>query len=259
MIPLALSVLGASVVGSPHCAGMCGGIAGCCSGVGCSSTKAAVATGSAYHATRLVSYATVGAIAGAFGSALEEGGAMVGIQRIAAIAAGVTVALIGTSMLLSAAGIGTRTWKLPGIVQRAISAIHRAASTMAPLKRSILLGLATPLLPCGWLWAFAAVAAGTASAAEGAVVMAMFWLGTVPILVAVGSSISVLGGSKRRALAGLAGVSLIAVGIYTASARADLSGLIAMRLSEQAARADGGPQDPAKVVPACCVKEGGTP
>ncbi len=259
MITIALSVLGASVVGSPHCAGMCGGIAGCCSGAGCTSVRGAVVAGSAYHGARFVSYAAVGAIAGAFGSALEEGGALVGVQRVAAIAAGATVALIGLSMLLSAFGIGGRAWKLPGILQRMISAIHRAAATMAPLKRSIIIGLATPLLPCGWLWAFAAVAAGTASALEGAVVMAMFWLGTVPILVAVGSSIGALGASKRRALAGLAGLSLVAVGIYTASARADLSGLIAHRLSEQAARTDGALQDPTKLVPACCAKEGVAP
>jgi sulfite exporter TauE/SafE len=42
------------------------------------------------------------------------------------------------------------------------------------------------LLPCGLLYGALAAAAGTASAAGGALAMAAFALGTVPALIAVG-------------------------------------------------------------------------
>ncbi|MBE7450024.1 MAG: sulfite exporter TauE/SafE family protein [Kofleriaceae bacterium] len=41
--------------------------------------------------------------------------------------------------------------------------------------RAALLGLLSAALPCGWLWAFVVVAAGTGSPVGGALVMTAFW------------------------------------------------------------------------------------
>ncbi len=48
--------------------------------------------------------------------------------------------------------------------------------------RGLLLGLATALLPCGWLYSFVLVAAATGHPVWGMCSMAVFWLGTVPAL-----------------------------------------------------------------------------
>jgi len=53
------------------------------------------------------------------------------------------------------------------------------------MQRAYLIGLATTLLPCGWLYTFVVVAAGTGSALAGANVMFVFWVGTIPMLTAV--------------------------------------------------------------------------
>jgi sulfite exporter TauE/SafE len=56
-----------------------------------------------------------------------------------------------------------------------------------PVVRAGATGLLTTLLPCGWLYAFVAVAAGSGSAFNGAATMVFFWLGTIPALTVLGA------------------------------------------------------------------------
>ncbi|MCE9619654.1 MAG: sulfite exporter TauE/SafE family protein [Planctomycetes bacterium] len=233
MIALLASVLVASLVGSSHCAGMCGGIAAFCGGAGECGGRRSLAASGVYHLSRLASYAIVGALAGAFGVLLNSGGALVGAQQIAAIAAGVAVALVGVGMLLQAGGIDSGRMPLPQWMKKLLGAVHQAAAAMRPIRRALVVGLATPLLPCGWLWAFAAVAAGTASIMGGLLVMIAFWVGTVPILTVVGVGIASLGGTQRRVMAAIAGAIMIAVGIYTAGIRAPMAPRVAQQLAQR--------------------------
>ena len=224
MIALASSVLAASLVGSLHCAGMCGGIAACAGGVGeCSARRSALASG-IYHVSRGASYAGVGMLAGAVGQAVDGGGALVGMQRVAAIAAGLMVALVGVALLARASGAGAATgMPAPAWLARIVAAIHRRALGLAPPQRAAAIGLASVLLPCGWLWAFAAVAAGTGVWWQGGVVMIAFWIGTVPVLAALGAGVASLGGAQRRWVTALAGAAMVAVGVHTAFVRAPLA------------------------------------
>ena len=80
-------------------------------------------------------------------------------------------------------------------------------------RRASLLGTLTPLLPCGWFYAFALTAAGTARAAHGALVMTVFWLGTVPALLGVGWIMGRCGGWLRQRLPVLTGTLLIVIGL----------------------------------------------
>ena len=231
MIGAAATVLLASLAGSPHCAGMCGGLAAFCSGVGECGAKRSLAASATYHAARMASYVAVGAAAGAFGTLLNAGGALVGVQQVAAVAAGVAVALVGIGLMAKAGGLDTGRAPLPQWVKRALSAVHRTAAAMPPARRALVIGLATPLLPCGWLWAFAAVAAGTGTVLGGAVVMAAFWAGTVPILAVMGAGIASLGAERRRLLGAVAGMAMVAVGVYTAGVRAPLAERVATNLA----------------------------
>lgn len=257
MIAIAGSVLLASLVGSSHCAGMCGGIAAFCAGAGEASGRRSIAATVTYHAARAASYAAVGAAAGGFGRLLDAGGSLVGLQRAAAVAAGITVAIVGVALLFSAGGLDAGRASLPAWLRTLVSAVHRAAAAMPPVRRAALVGLATPLLPCGWLWAFALVAAGTGSVAWGSLTMLAFWAGTVPVLAALGVGIAALGARNRRVLAAIAGIAMVAVGLHTAAMRASLAAPVAERLSaepigEPTARASA----PAKR-PACCEAEDG--
>jgi uncharacterized protein len=87
------------------------------------------------------------------------------------------------------------------------------------------LGLATTLLPCGWLYAFAVVAAGTGQALGGAAVMAAFWAGTVPALALVGVGIAGLGARVRRHVPVLTSLALLCVGLVAVFGRMNVPAL----------------------------------
>ncbi|MGH1346029.1 MAG: sulfite exporter TauE/SafE family protein [Nannocystales bacterium] len=195
MIELAAlgTVLGASLLGSLHCAGMCGPLAAVASAP--SRTHLPVVqtkqptSAVHYNLGRLAAYVALGLGAGAMGALVDLGGAMVGVQGVALLLAG--VALVG---------IGIRgLWQWARGTSSAVVAtgpVRWAARLRGKRSFPALLGILTGLMPCGWLWAYVVVAAGTGSISDGALVMATFWLGTVPALAVVGVALGKLG---RRA------------------------------------------------------------
>jgi sulfite exporter TauE/SafE len=81
------------------------------------------------------------------------------------------------------------------------------------------LGCLTGVLPCGWLYAFVVLAAGTAQPSLGAAVMALFWLGSVPVLLGVSWAANWILGRFHRHASGVTAVLLITVGLLTVSQR----------------------------------------
>ncbi len=201
MIPLVVSVFLASVLGSLHCAGMCGAfvafaVTPTSDGV---RAPARATLHAAYHGGRLVTYTMLGALAGLLGSAVDLGGSVVGVQRIAGALAAATVATFGVFWMLRALGVKIGRVRPPMVMQRLLGAGHRRAMNLPPITRAAVIGLLTTLLPCGWLYAFVATAAGTADPIVAAVVMAAFWAGTLPMLIAVGASARAIAGPIGRA------------------------------------------------------------
>jgi sulfite exporter TauE/SafE len=78
-------------------------------------------------------------------------------------------------------------------------------------------------MPCGWLYTFAIVAAGTGSPGWGAVVMAVFWSGTVPIMVALMLGLNQLGQSIQRRIPVAMASIVILVGVFTIAFRAPVA------------------------------------
>ncbi|RLS88282.1 MAG: sulfite exporter TauE/SafE family protein, partial [Planctomycetota bacterium] len=167
-MPLLGAVFVASITGSIHCAGMCGPLAV----VACGSSTCGSSKGSAwsYQCARGGSYAVVGAIAGSLGSLTDFSGGLVGAQHVASILAGVTLTTVGLFMLLRLGGAKLGAPQLPHFFASIAREWHLRALRLPPRFRAAAIGAATPLLPCGWLWAFAVVAAGTASVGTGALV-----------------------------------------------------------------------------------------
>lgn len=226
MIALLGTVFAASVAGSLHCAGMCGGIA-----AACAPARGAAPSTLAYHACRGGAYALAGAVAGTLGAALELGGELLGIQRLAAIVAGATVALAGVAMLLRLRGFAAQV-RMPRLVDRTVGAIGRRAMAMPPVARGATLGAISVLLPCGWLWAFLAVAAGAGSALGGVAVMLLFWAGTVPVLASIGLGFHAVSRLWKGRVAVIAALAMIVVGLQAmifASVRSDALGAFPLR------------------------------
>jgi sulfite exporter TauE/SafE len=164
-----------------------------------------------YHAGRLLTYAGLGAVAGALG-------ALPGLGRLAAamLLAGALLLLLHAARsllpglpLLSAA---------PGALPRPVAAWLRRKRLRAP--DGFLLGLALGFLPCGLLYAALAVAAGSGGAMRGGLAMLAFGLGTVPTLAMVGIAGHFAPRLLRGRLAALAPVLLLANAALLAAAAA---------------------------------------
>lgn len=218
MTALIGAVFIASLLGSLHCAGMCGAFATIAVTTPTVEGRAVYRQARlhiAYNAGRLLTYSLLGAAAGVVGAGLELGGATIGIQRSAAVAAGVMMVMFGVVAVLRLRGVRLPQVPMPASWRAIVSRGHRAAAGLSPMWRASIIGLLTTLLPCGWLYAFAITAAGTASPLWGAVTMAAFWAGTLPVLVAVGAGVQRLAGPLRRQIPAITSVALVAVGVYT--------------------------------------------
>ncbi len=213
---MTLAVLGGiaatSVLGSVHCVAMCGPLVGLHGGA------RTVALAVVHALGRLITYATIGALAGLVGSALDLAGGFAQVQRAATIVAGIAivtwgvVALLGTQVRTprhAAAEPGTSAFAA-GLVQ---------IRTRRPARRALLVGVLTGLLPCGWLWAFAITAAGTGHPVTGALVMTAFWLGTVPAMVGMLALAGPLVSRLRARMPVVTAAVLIGLGITTLAAR----------------------------------------
>ena len=210
---LLLGVLAASIIGSVHCAAMCGAFVCLSAGSGLRANGAPVRVHVAYNMGRLVSYVALGAVAGAIGGRVDNLALLAGISRGAAIAAGALMIAWAMSVLISSAGVPISSRGGPDWIRRRFGAAILSLRNQPAAVRASATGLLTTLLPCGWLYTFVITAAGTGSARTGAVVMLAFWAGTVPMLLGVSLGFQKLNRSilKRLPLASAAVVLVLGV------------------------------------------------
>jgi sulfite exporter TauE/SafE len=214
-----LSVLGTALLGSPHCAAMCGGFVCFYSGQEPDRARRWLAH-AGYNGGRLISYAALGALAGALGAGVDRIGALAGLSRSAAVMAGILMVAWGGVGVLRALGVRVPAPRLvPGSSHGLIAAALRKLAAQPAAVRALTLGLLSTLLPCGFLYAYVTVAAGTGSAVSGALAMSAFWLGTLPVMTGLGLLTQRAFGPLRKLLpAATAGV-LIVLGLLMIAGR----------------------------------------
>ncbi|MBL9127553.1 MAG: sulfite exporter TauE/SafE family protein [Verrucomicrobiales bacterium] len=162
------------LVGGLHCAGMCGPLMLAMPVAG--NTRGRFVAGRlAYQAGRIAVYAVLGALVGSVGRTL----ALAGVQRWVSLLLGI--------LLLATLVLSPRALALPAITL----GVARLRSTMAGFlqRRTVaslaVLGGLNGLLPCGLVYAACAAAAATGDIATGAATMAVFGLGTTPMMLGI--------------------------------------------------------------------------
>jgi sulfite exporter TauE/SafE len=182
-------MLAMGLLGSGHCAVMCGGVAASACAAMPSGRRGrplgSLALVLAFNAGRIASYSLAGAVAGFAGeilSAQGSAGAVV-VLRVAAsllmVSVGVYVA--GFARVLRwAERAGEPVWRRIAPVARAFIPVRTPGQALA-------LGSLWGWMPCGMAYGALAVATTAGSAPAGAATMAAFGLGTLPALVAMGS------------------------------------------------------------------------
>lgn len=170
-----LPALTAGLVTSLHCVGMCGPLA-------CAICPRKESAGSrawlslpAYHGGRVISYTVLGGALGALGQSLS-----------AVLPAELPVFLPWAFIvlfLLIVLGL-EKEWKMPdwAWLNRLRALLPTPTGGPGP---ALLVGLGTPLLPCGPLYLIFGLALLAGNWLIGAGIMAAFALGTIPLLLAI--------------------------------------------------------------------------
>jgi hypothetical protein len=216
---LLLGLLLAGAAGSTmHCVAMCGGfvlgqvadrLAAIPAAQLCEWRRVGAGALLPYHLGRLTTYAGLGGLAGLGGGMLARlpwFGFLSGILLL--LAAGFFLAH-GLRRLVPLAGR-----MLPGLERapaawtRGIGRLTRGIDRGRPWG-GYQLGLALGFLPCGFLYAALAAAAGSLSPLIGALGMLAFGLGTAPALIAVGIAGQAAGRRFQRGVAVLAPAVLL--------------------------------------------------
>jgi hypothetical protein len=202
-----------------HCIGMCGGIMGALSVALPESTRAQPARLigflAAYNLGRVLSYGVAGALAGGLGLTVVSGTGSGEVGRALRLAAALLMILAGLNLAgwLPAVGrlerLGTPLWR------RLEPLAHRLVPVRTP-GRAALYGAVWGWLPCGLVYAMLGVAAGQATVAGGAGVMAAFGAGTLPTLLLAGLFAGRVYRLRRRPLLQRAGgLAVAGVGLAT--------------------------------------------
>ncbi len=210
-----LTIISIAFIGSfGHCVGMCGGIV-----IAYSTTKIDTAWDKnhqiiahiLYSLGRVTTYVFFGALFGYIGSVIS----------FSNIANGVLLIIAGLVMIAVGFSLSGRI-KLLSVVEHSIqnsSWYHKNFKGLLEsefLGSFYILGLLNGLLPCGFVYFFAITAASTASAIDGAIVMAIFGLSTIPAMFSLGFFIGIFRKSSIRSfMIKLAILGVLIYGGYT--------------------------------------------
>ena len=211
-----LPLLGAAFVtgllGSAHCLGMCGGISGLFAvNASAASLRRDLPMAITYNVGRVLSYILLGVAVALLGQSLVDT-----IPRVAApvrLLSGLLIVLVGLQVAFN--------WRALAPIEKAGAGLWRriapAAQGLLPVTsapRALGLGILWGWLPCGLVYSVLLLAATTANAVTGGLVMLAFGLGTMPAMIATGLSASKLSATMSRHRRG-AGLLIVLLGLAT--------------------------------------------
>lgn len=182
-----LTALITGLLGSFHCVGMCGPIALATPTIG-AGLWGRMGSKLFYHLGRVATYSLLGGLFGAFGMGLK----LAGLQQSISIAAGMAI-IIGT--LLSAGWLGRLAGDPLSRIKGNIIADLFQRKTYTSL---LLIGMLNGLLPCGFVYIGLIGSIAVQHVWEGAAFMAMFGIGTIPLMFGVSVVGQFINGSVRN-------------------------------------------------------------
>ena len=204
---LLFSALVLGIMGSFHCAGMCGPIAIALPLHG-NSVGGKIFGGSLYNLGRTITYGIMGALFGLLG----QGMALIGFQQKVSV-------IMGSLMIISAL--------FPALFRNQYSLEKSWFSFVGKLKSTIgrmfsirsysslfFIGMLNGLLPCGLVYMAIAGAIGTGNVGLGTLYMILFGLGTIPMLLGISLAGNLLSLTVRKRINKLIPVLVVVVGIF---------------------------------------------
>jgi hypothetical protein len=224
-----LPVFLVGLLGSVHCAGMCGGIVAALSAparagtafpvpvrtVGAAAWRwpAGATYVAAYNAGRLASYATAGALAGGLAGGVGALAGLPALQAAAYWAANLMLVALGLYLLDAWRGLA---WLERGgrVLWRQVAPLLSRIGPFDSPGRLFAAGALWGWLPCGMVYSVLVTAMLSGSAPGGAAVMLAFGLGTLPMLAAIGmAGVRLRTVLRMRAVRGACGLLVLGFGL----------------------------------------------
>lgn len=206
-----LAMLG-GLLGSSHCVGMCGGFAAIV-GLNTGSLLGNLRAQLIYSLGRIMSYATLGAVAGYAGQRLNAAlPQMINVPAVLCLVAG---AFLFREGLLASGLVRCRVGSSASTAGCLFGSLFSTLLRMPGGRNTFVAGIATGLLPCGLVYAFVSLAASSGEMSSGLVTMLAFGAGTVPLMVFTGCGASLLSWTARRRMWQFAAWSVMLTGLLT--------------------------------------------
>lgn len=209
---LLLSALILGLLGGGHCLGMCGGLMGALTlAIPAEQRGHRLRLLLAYNLGRILSYAAAGLLLGLAGWAVANSPAANVMRVLAALL------LIAMGLYLAGWWSGlTRIEALGRGLWRHIQPLTRRFMPVTSMPKALVLGGLWGWLPCGLVYSTLLWASSQGNAADSALLMLLFGLGTWPVLLATGLAAERLTALLRRQGVRVAGGVLVMLfGLWT--------------------------------------------
>ncbi len=200
-----------------HCIAMCGGFVISYTAKGAKEGRKPLPLHASYALGKTISYTIIGAIFGLLGSIIAFTPTMRGW---AGILAGAFLFIFGIKMLGIFPSLNKFQIKLPQFLNRWVgheSQVHH----QNPFVIGLLNGL---MIACGPLQALYIMAAGTGSMVEGAKMLFIFGLGTLPVMLGFGYLTSLISAKATMKLLRFSGVIIVILGLIMVNRGLALAG-----------------------------------
>lgn len=217
----------AGLLTSVHCIAMCGGInlSQCLpksKGVD-SKVKSPFLPSALYNFGRMISYTVIGFLSGLIGLLLGSGSGAenpVLIQGILKLIAGTVMVVMGINMLGIFPWLRRLSLRMPKVLSKT------TGRKKAAERRPFIVGLLNGLMPCGPLQSMQILALASGNPLTGALSMLLFSLGTVPLMLGLGTLVSALGRKFAHAVTSVGAVLVAVLGLAMLSQGGSLSGML---------------------------------
>ena len=190
-----------------HCIAMCGGFVIGFTARDAQESQKTILSPVIYGLGKIVSYTVIGGIFGWLGSIIAFTPL---IRGIVGITAGVLLVIYGINLMNFIPWL-RRLWiKPPGFVLNWMGKKNQKSSPIRPLMVGLLNGL---MIACGPLQAIYILAAGTGNAVEGAKLLFIFALGTLPVMIGFGYLATLISHKMTGRLFKVSGVLVLLLGL----------------------------------------------
>lgn len=201
-----LSALVLGLMGSFHCAGMCGPIAIALPLHG-NTVPQKIFGGTLYNVGRTITYGIMGAIFGLLGQGIQ----MIGIQQKISVIMGAVmiISVLFPALFKNQYRLDKSTFSFVGKLKKRIGEMFSIRS----FQSLFFIGMLNGLLPCGLVYMAIAGAIGTGNVVEGTLYMMLFGLGTIPMLLTISLAGNIMSQAIRRKINKLIPVMVVVVGL----------------------------------------------